>query len=63
MARRPSTITGIGIVRAMDTGVLSPKAVQASFRKHALCSFSFSHWLAEMVDEGIYPKTALQDVA
>lgn len=53
----------VGIVRAMDKGVLNLKAVQKSFTEHPIPGFCFERWLREMVEEGIYSDTALKGVA
>ncbi len=52
-----------GVVRLMDTGVLTPKDALDIFAQHRVPGFSFGRWLIEMVDEGVYLDTRFSKAA
>ena len=47
------------VVRAMDTGSITPKDALEVFACRRVPGFSFGRWLVEMVDEGVYLDTLL----
>jgi len=44
----------LDVVRAMDTGAITPKDALEVFAHHRVPGFSFGRWLVEMVDEDVY---------
>ena len=42
----------VEVVRSMDRGVISPHEAQETFTRHGVPSFS--RWLDDMLDEGVY---------
>lgn len=53
----------VEVVRAMDRGALSVEAAQSAFASQRLSGFSFSQWLEEMVEEGVYLEMQLDRAA
>lgn len=52
-----------GVVRAMDTGSLTPKEALEIFARYRVPGFSFGKWLVEMVDEGVYLEELYNEAA
>jgi hypothetical protein len=50
-------------VQAMDRGAASEEDTRLIFGTVRIPGFQFERWLAEMVEEGVYLETALQQAA
>ena len=51
------------VVAAMDSGAIAPEEARAFFDRMPVPGFSFDRWLAEMVEEGVYVRSALREAA
>ena len=51
----------LDVVRSMDQGAITPKEAIETFTRHGYPSFT--KWLVDMVDEGVYLDTRLSKVA
>jgi hypothetical protein len=55
--------TLVGVVRALDLGVLSAADAVTVFAQFCVPGFSFVKWRAEMMDEGVYVDIASIEAA
>jgi hypothetical protein len=51
----------LNVVRSMDQGAITPQEVIETFTRHGYPSFT--KWLVDMLDEGVYLDTRLSKVA